>query len=66
LLIFFKYISFVASYVGTIQTGFLMAFLPRFRRNMTHDSCSKGATGMEKTGIWKIPAGQESGRFLQE
>jgi len=38
---FYKFISYVASYVGIIQTGFLMAFLPRFPRNKKRDSCSK-------------------------
>jgi hypothetical protein len=45
---FYKFISYVASYVGPIQTGFLMAFLARFRRKSNRDSCSKQATGMEK------------------
>ena len=37
--------------------GFLMAFLPRSRRNRNRDSCSKQATGKEKSGIRRIPAG---------
>ena len=45
---FYNFISYIASYVGTTQTGFLMAFLPRFRQNRNHDSCSKRATGTEK------------------
>jgi hypothetical protein len=45
---FYKFISYVAFYVGPIQTGFLMAFLARFRRKSNRDSCSKQATGMEK------------------
>jgi hypothetical protein len=50
-------ISYVAFYVGPIQTGFLMAFLTRFRRNRNRDSCEKNATGTENTGIRRIPAG---------
>ena len=53
---FYKFISFVASYVGPIQTGFLMAFLVRFQRNRNRDSCSKRVTGTDKTGIQRIPA----------
>ena len=30
---FYKFISYLVSYVGPIQTGFLMAFLPRLLRN---------------------------------
>jgi hypothetical protein len=33
-----------------------MAFL-FLQRNRNCDSCSKGATGIEKTGIQRIPAG---------
>jgi hypothetical protein len=54
---FYKFISYVASYVVPIQTGFLMAFLARFRRKSNRDSCSKQATGIEKTGIRRILAG---------
>jgi len=51
------YDTYVASYVGLIQTGFLMAFLARFRQNRNRDSCSKRATGTkQKTGIRWIPA----------
>jgi hypothetical protein len=55
--LFYKFISDLASYVGTTQTGFLMAFLPMFRRNRNRDSCSKRSTGTEKNGIRRIPAG---------
>jgi hypothetical protein len=34
-----------------------MAFLPRFWRNRSRDSCPKRATGTGKTGIRRIPAG---------
>ena len=54
-----KFISYVASYVAPpIQTGFLMAFRPRLRLNRNHDSGrSIRATGAEKTGLQRIPAG---------
>jgi len=58
---FYKFISYVASSnVGTIQTGFLMVFLSRFRRNRNRDSCSKRATGTEKnpTGIGNLVMGK--------
>jgi hypothetical protein len=29
----------------------------KLRRNRNHDSCEKGGTGTEKTGILRIPAG---------
>ncbi len=29
----------------------------KLRRNRNHNSCEKGGTGMEKTGILRIPAG---------
>jgi hypothetical protein len=32
-------------------------FLLRLQRNRNRDSCEKNATGPEKTGIWRIPAG---------
>ena len=58
-LVFFnKFISYIASYVGSIQTGFLMVFRPRLRLNRNHDSGrSIRATGAEKTGLQRIPAG---------
>jgi hypothetical protein len=59
---FYKFISYVASYLGPIQTGFLMTFLPRFRQNRNRDSCSKRATGMKK----KESRGFLQGGFLQE
>jgi hypothetical protein len=54
-LFFFK--SYVASYVGPIQTGFLVTFLSRLQRKRNHDSCEKNSTGTEKTGNQRIPAG---------
>jgi len=46
----YKFIFYVASYIdiGPIQTGFLMAFLPRLRLNRNRDSCSKRETETEK------------------
>ena len=62
---FYKFISYVASYIGPIQTSCLMEFLPRLRRNRNHDSCSKRATGMKKTGIRRIPTGIGNPAFTE-
>jgi hypothetical protein len=53
-ILFFK--SYIASYVGPIQTGFLMTLLSRFWWKKNHDSCEKN-TGTKK---------QEFKGFLQE
>ncbi len=47
-----KFISYVASYVGPIQTG-----PKKLRQNRNRDSCEKSATVTENTGIRRIPAG---------
>ncbi len=52
-----KLISYVASYVSPIQTGFLMTFWQKLRRNRNPDFCEKSATGTENAGIRRIPAG---------
>ena len=48
---FSKFISYVAFYVGPIQTGFLMAFLARFRRNRNHDFPFKTSDRNEKKPV---------------
>jgi hypothetical protein len=53
---FYKFISYVASYVGPIQTEFLSG-LKKLWQNRNRDSCEKIATGMENIGIRRIPAG---------
>ncbi len=52
-----KFISYVAFYIGPIQTGFLRGFQKKLRRNRNRDSCEKSATGTENKGIRRIPAG---------
>jgi len=51
-----KFISYVSSYVGPIQTGFLRGF-KKLQLIRNRDSCEKSATGMENTGMRRIPAG---------
>jgi hypothetical protein len=52
-----KFISYVAFYIGPIQTGFLRGFQKKLRRNRNRDSCEKSAAGTENKGIRRIPAG---------
>ena len=52
-----KLISYIAFYIGPIQTGFLRGLNKKLRRNRNCDSCEKRATGTENTGIRRIPAG---------
>ena len=61
-----KFISYVAFYIGPIQTGFLRGFQKKLRRNRNRDSCEKSATGTENTEIRRIPAGitNLAGRFF--
>ena len=60
-LFFFK--SYVASYgrahgyVRRSSTDRIPEGVKKLRRNRNPDSCGKSATGMEKTGIRRIPAG---------
>jgi hypothetical protein len=50
-------ISYVAFYVGPIQTGFLMTFQKSYGGTGIVIPVKKSATGAEKTGIRRIPAG---------
>jgi hypothetical protein len=52
-----KMISYVAFYVGPIQTGFLMTFWKSYGGTGIVIPVKKSATGAEKTGIQRIPAG---------
>jgi hypothetical protein len=57
-LYFFK--SYVASYGYVCRPGtdrIPEGVKKKLRRNRNPDSCGKSATGTEKTGIWRIPAG---------
>jgi hypothetical protein len=52
-----KLISYVAFYVSPIQTGFLMTFQKSYGGTGIMIPVKKSATGAEKTGIRRIPAG---------
>jgi hypothetical protein len=54
-LFFFK--SYVASYVGPIQTGFLRGFQNSYGGTGIVIPVKKSATGTENTGIRRISAG---------
>jgi hypothetical protein len=56
---FFVYqIHFLRSFLRRPHTDrFPDDALKKLRRNRNHDSCEKNATGAEKTGIRRIPAG---------
>ena len=54
---FFKFISYVASYVGPIQTGFLMTFRKSYDGTGIMFPVKKNITGAGKTGIRRIPTG---------
>jgi hypothetical protein len=50
-------ISYVAFYVGPIQTGFLGGFRKSYGGTGIVIPLKKNATGAEKSGIRRIPAG---------
>jgi hypothetical protein len=54
---FYKFISYVASYICPIQTGFLRGLQKCYGRTGTVIHVKKNATGTENTGILRIPAG---------
>jgi hypothetical protein len=60
-LFFFK--SYVASYSYVRRPGterIPEGVKTKLRRNRNPDSCGKNATGTEKTGIRRIPAGKDN------
>jgi hypothetical protein len=52
-----KLISYVAFYVGPIQSGFLMTLQKNYSGTGIMIPVKKNAPGMENTGIQRIPAG---------
>ena len=54
---FFKFISYIASYIGPIQTGFLMTFRKSYSGTGIVFPVKKNITGVEQTRIRKVPAG---------
>jgi hypothetical protein len=50
-------ISYVAFYVGPIQTGFLRGFRKSYGRTGIMIPVKKTPQEQKKTGIWRIPAG---------